>query len=53
MGPKDADGKANSEDPDQPARSSLIWVFTICPDLSVQKVRKITVLAVLVAVPIK
>ena len=40
---KDANGIANSEDPDQTAplgdsfRSSLIWVCTVCPDLSVQK----------------
>ena len=44
MHPKDAGGIANSVDPDQTApRSSLIWVFTVCPDLSVQKLRKITV----------
>ena len=43
MGPKDADGMANSADPDQTApRSSLIWVCTVCPDLSVQKFRIIT-----------
>ena len=40
--PKDADGMANSEDPDQ-TRSSLIWVYTVCPDLSVQKFRNIVV----------
>ena len=29
---------AYSEDPDQTApRSSLVWVCTVCPDLSVQK----------------
>ena len=34
----DANGIANSEDPDQTApRSSLIWVCTVCPDLSVRK----------------
>ena len=38
----DADGMANSVDPDQTA-PSLIWVCTVCPDLSVQKLRKITV----------
>ena len=34
---KDADGTANSGDPDQTAlfRSSLIWVCTICSDLFV------------------
>ena len=32
MGRKDADGMANSVDPDQTApRSSLIWVCTVCP----------------------
>ena len=40
MHPKDADGLANSVDPDQ-TRSSLIWVCTVCPDLSVRKLRKI------------
>ena len=40
MSPKDAEGIANSVDPDQ---SSLIWVCTVCPGLSVQKVRIITV----------
>ena len=40
MGPKDADGMANSVDPDQ----TLVWVYTICPDLSVLKLRFITVL---------
>ena len=33
----DANGIANSEDPD------LIWVCTVCPDLSVQKIRNIMV----------
>ena len=37
--PNDADGMANSVDPDQ----TLIWVCTICPGLSVQKFRIITV----------
>ena len=42
---KDAAGIANSEDPDQtaPFRSSLIWVCTVCPDLSVQKLQFIMV----------
>ena len=45
MGPKHAHGMANSEDPDQTApRSSLIWVYTVCPDLSVRKFRIITVI---------
>ena len=48
-GQKDANRKANSEDPDHTApldcssRSSLIWVCTVCPDLYVQKLRIITV----------
>ena len=40
MHPKDAARIANSIDPDQ--RSSLIWVCTICPELSVRKLRIIT-----------
>ena len=47
MHPKDAEGIVNSVDPDQTAplgnRSSLIWVWTICLDLSVRKLRNITV----------
>ena len=36
MSPKDADGMANSVVPDRTApRSSPIWVYTVCPDLSV------------------
>ena len=34
---KDADKTANSVDPDQ--TSSLIWVSTVCQDLSAQKLR--------------
>ena len=48
MSPNDADGMANSADPDQTApdqRSSLIWVCTVCPGISVQKLRKITLFA--------
>ena len=42
---KDADGMANSVDPDQTApRSSLIWVYTVCLDLPVRKLRIITVI---------
>ena len=38
--PKDADGMANSVDPDQTApRSSLIWICTVCSDLSVSILR--------------
>ena len=40
MYPKDAEGIANCVDPDQ----TLIWVCTVCPDLSVGKLRKITVI---------
>ena len=40
--PKDADRTANSVDPDQ-TRSSLIWVYTVCSDLSVRKLRIIKV----------
>ena len=41
---KDAGGIENSVDPDQTApRSSLIWVCTFCPSLSVWKLRIITV----------
>ena len=39
-----AKGIANNEDPDQTApRNSLIWVCTVCPDLSVRKLRVIMV----------
>ena len=37
-----ANGIANSEDPDQTA-PHLIWVCTLCPDLSVRKLRVIMV----------
>ena len=46
MHPKDLGSIANSEDPDQPAplgACSLIWVCTVCPDLSVRKLTVITV----------
>ena len=51
MSPNNADGMANTVDPDQTAplgavcssRSSLIWVCTVCPGLSVRKLRIITV----------
>ena len=49
MCPKSADRMANSADPDQTAplhcssSSSLIWVYTVCSDLSVRKFRNITV----------
>ena len=38
MSPKDADRMANSVDPDQTARA-IWWVYTVCPDLVVQKLR--------------
>ena len=41
MGPKDADGMANSVDPDQTA--PLFWVYAVSPYLSVQKLRIFTV----------
>ena len=41
MRPKDAEGIANSVDPDQTA---LIWVCTVCPGLCVRKLRIITVM---------
>ena len=45
MHPKDAEGTANSVDPDQTVpKSSLIWVCTVCPDLSLRKLRNITFL---------
>ena len=44
MHPKDAAGIANSVDSDHTApRSSLIWVCSVRPDLSVRKLRIITV----------
>ena len=36
ISPKDATTKANSEDPDQTAP---LWVYTVCPDLCVPKLR--------------
>ena len=39
MSPNDADGMADSVD----LRSSLIWVCTVCPGISVRKLRIITV----------
>ena len=42
MHPKDADRMANSVDPDQ-SPHSLIWVYTVSPDLPVWKLRIITV----------
>ena len=48
MGLKDADKIANSVDPDQtaPLISSLIWVYTVCPEFSVRKLGIITVVKV-------
>ena len=51
--PNNAGRMANSVDPDQTAplgavwRSSLIWVCAVCPGISVQKLRIITVLLLL------
>ena len=45
MSPNDAEGMANSVDPDQTA--PLIWVCTVCSDLSVRKLRIITVYTIL------
>ena len=45
---KDGDGITNNVDPDQTApyiRSSLIWVCTVCSDLSVPILRNFTELA--------
>ena len=41
MSPNDAYRMANSVDQDQTA--PLIWVYTVCPDLSVRKLRNDTV----------
>ena len=41
ISPNDADGMANSVDTD---RSSLIWVCTVCPGISVRKLRNIMVI---------
>ena len=47
MSPNDADGMANSADPDQTApRSSLIRVCTVCLGISVRKLRISTVYSV-------
>ena len=46
MSPNDADGMANSVDPDQTA---LIWICTVCPGISVQKLRIITVFRIIAA----
>ena len=42
MSSKNAEGVANSVDSDQAA--PLIWVCTVCPDVSVRKLRIITVI---------
>ena len=42
MHPKDAEGIANRVDPDQTA--PLIWVYTVCLNLPVRKLRNITVI---------
>ena len=48
MHPKNAEGIANSVDPDYTA--PLIWVCTVCPDLSVRKLRNITVVVLIMLV---
>ena len=46
VSPNDVDGMANNVDPDQTAPgSSLIWVRTVCPGISVRKLRIITVIS--------
>ena len=47
MHPKDADGMANSVDPEQTSRSSLIWVYTVCLDLPFRKLWIIMVMKLL------
>ena len=42
MSPNDAEGIANSVDPDQ---SSLIWGCTVCPGISVRKLKINTVVS--------
>ena len=43
MHPKDAAGIANSVDPVQTFTQGLFWVCTDCPDISVRKLRIITI----------
>ena len=48
MDPQDADRMVNNVDPDQVGLQSdpdcsLIWVYTVCPALSVRNLRNITV----------
>ena len=43
MSPKDADRMANSVDPDQTDPLCADLVYTVCPDLSVWKLRTVTV----------
>ena len=40
MDPQDADRMVNSVDPDQTAP---LWIYIVCPDLSVRKIRNIMV----------
>ena len=49
MGPKDAEGIVNSVDPDQTA--PLIWVYTVCPGISVRKLRIIMVSRIFLYTP--
>ena len=43
MSPNDAGGMAHTVDPDQTAPRGLIWVCTVCPGISVRKLRIMTV----------
>ena len=52
MRPNDADGMANNVDPDHTA--PLIWVCTVCPDLSIRiiTVSYIHITCILVLLPV-
>ena len=43
MCPKDADRMANNVDPDQTVSLGAVWVYIVCPDLSVRKLKNITI----------
>ena len=52
MLPEDAEGLQTVSDLDQPVPSgavSLIWVFTVCPDLSVLNIKIIMILPIIFA----
>ena len=46
MSPNDADGMANGVDPDQTAPLGGSGIYTVCPDLFVQKFRIIMVILI-------